>query len=105
MPATHLERRLSSDEVDSSASCGQGCVNAVAHPLHTTWIESIDDESFGVALGRFIDGPAQFSAAGPKTLVIDLGWAQPLYEAALTSISGTAMVTVTTLRQHEADGN
>ncbi len=54
-------------------------------------------------LGRFLTDPAQITAPDASTLVFDLGRPQPLFEAALSSSYGTAIVNVAALRQHEVD--
>jgi peptide/nickel transport system substrate-binding protein len=56
-------------------------------------------------LGRFIDDPSHMVVTGPYTLVFDLGRPQPLFEAALASAYGTAIVNVAALRQHEVEGD
>jgi peptide/nickel transport system substrate-binding protein len=56
-------------------------------------------------LGRFIHDPAMISAPDSRTLVFDLGRPQPLFEAALASAYGTAIVNVAALRRHEVDGD
>jgi peptide/nickel transport system substrate-binding protein len=56
-------------------------------------------------LGRFIADPAQISAPDARTVVFDLGRPQPLFEAAMASAYGTAIVNVAALRQHEVDGD
>jgi peptide/nickel transport system substrate-binding protein len=45
------------------------------------------------------------SAPDPRTLVFDLGRPQPLFEAALASAYGTAIVNLAALREHEIDGD
>lgn len=54
-------------------------------------------------LGRFLTDPAQITAPDASTLVFDLGRPQPLFEAALSSSYGTAIVNVAALRRHEVD--
>lgn len=56
-------------------------------------------------LGRFIADPAQVSAPDRRTLVFDLGQPQALFETALASPFGTAIVNVAALRDHEVDGD
>jgi peptide/nickel transport system substrate-binding protein len=56
-------------------------------------------------LGRFIDDPAMISALDDRTLVFDLGRPRPLFEAAIASAFGTAIVNVAALRMYEVDGN
>ena len=56
-------------------------------------------------LGRFITSPAQIAAPSPTTLVFDLGRPQPLFEAAMASAYGTAIVNTVALRQHEIAGD
>ncbi len=56
-------------------------------------------------LGRFIDDPARVSVRDARTLVFDLGRPQPMFEAALASPYGNAIVNVAALRQHEIDGD
>jgi peptide/nickel transport system substrate-binding protein len=54
-------------------------------------------------LGRFLSDPAQITTPDTHTLVFDLGRPQPLFEAALASPYGTAIMNVAALRQHEVD--
>jgi peptide/nickel transport system substrate-binding protein len=56
-------------------------------------------------LGRFIPDPAMISAPDSRTLVFDLGRPQPLFEAALASAYGTAIVNIAALRRHEVNGD
>ena len=56
-------------------------------------------------LGRFLEDPAQITAPDRLTLVFDLGRPQPLFEAALASAYGTAIVNVAALQDHEVDGD
>jgi peptide/nickel transport system substrate-binding protein len=56
-------------------------------------------------LGRFIPDPAMISAPDSGTLVFDLGRPQPLFEAALASAYGKAIVNVAALKRHEVDGD
>jgi peptide/nickel transport system substrate-binding protein len=56
-------------------------------------------------LNRFIPEPTMISAPDARTLVFDLGRPQPLFEAALASAYGTAVVNVAALRTHEVDGD
>lgn len=56
-------------------------------------------------LGRFIDDPAMIEARDAQTLVFDLGRPQPLFEAAIASAYGTAIVNVVALQAHEVDGD
>ncbi|MDF2760756.1 MAG: extracellular solute-binding protein family 5, partial [Thermomicrobiales bacterium] len=56
-------------------------------------------------LGRFLTDPAQVSAPDRLTLVFDLGRPQPLFETALASAYGTAIVNTAALRDHEVDGD
>ena len=56
-------------------------------------------------LGRFIDDPAWITAPDARTLVFSLGRPQPLFEAAISSAYGTAIVNVAALKQHEVDGD
>jgi peptide/nickel transport system substrate-binding protein len=56
-------------------------------------------------LGRFVDDPAQITATDARTLVFDLGQPQPLFEAALASAYGTAIVNVAALRDQEVDAD
>ena len=56
-------------------------------------------------LGRFITDPAQITTPDSHTLVFALGQSQPLFEAALASPYGTAIVNVAALRQHEVEGD
>lgn len=56
-------------------------------------------------LGRFIDDPAQIVAVDARTLVFALGRPQPLFEAAMASPYGTAIVNVAALEQHQVDGD
>ncbi len=56
-------------------------------------------------LGRFIENPAQVVARDARTLVFELGRSQPLFEAAIASPFGTAIVNVAALRRHEVDGD
>src|SRR5215213_5592702 len=56
-------------------------------------------------LGRFLTDPAQVTAADRRTLVFDLGRPQPLFETALASAYGTAIVNVAALKAHEVDGD
>ena len=55
-------------------------------------------------LGRFIENPAQV-IADDGALVFDLGKPQPLFEAAVASPYGTAIVNVPALLAHEVDGD
>ena len=52
-------------------------------------------------LGRFLTDHAQITASDAYTLIFDLGRPQPMFEAALASSYGTAIVNVAALRQHE----
>jgi peptide/nickel transport system substrate-binding protein len=56
-------------------------------------------------LGRFITNLDMIQTPNESTLVFDLGRPQPLFEAALASVFGTAIVNVAALRQHEIDGD
>jgi peptide/nickel transport system substrate-binding protein len=56
-------------------------------------------------LSRFISDLAMISVPDSSTLVFDLGRPQPLFEAALASAYGTAVVNVAALRRHEVDGD
>ncbi len=56
-------------------------------------------------LGRFLTDPAQISTADRLTLVFDLGRPQPLFETALASVYGTAIVNTAALKAHEVDGD
>ena len=56
-------------------------------------------------LGRFLTDPAQITTADRRTLVFDLGRPQPLFETALASAYGTAIVNTAALRDHEVDGD
>jgi peptide/nickel transport system substrate-binding protein len=56
-------------------------------------------------LGRFLTDPAQITTPDSRTLVFDLGRPQPLFEAAMASAYGTAIVNVAALRQHEVAGD
>jgi peptide/nickel transport system substrate-binding protein len=56
-------------------------------------------------LGRFISDPAMIAAPRPRTLVFNLGRPQPLFEAALASPYGTAVINVAALRDHEVEGD
>jgi peptide/nickel transport system substrate-binding protein len=56
-------------------------------------------------LGRFLTDPAQVTAADRRTLVFDLGRPQPLFETALASAYGTAIVNTAALQDHEVDGD
>ena len=56
-------------------------------------------------LGRFITEPTQITAPDARTLVFDLGTPQPLFEAALASSYGTAVINVAALREHEVEGD
>lgn len=56
-------------------------------------------------LGRFMEGPENIAIMGPTTLTFNLGRSQPLFEAALASAYGTAIVNVAALQQHEVDGD
>jgi peptide/nickel transport system substrate-binding protein len=56
-------------------------------------------------LGRFLTDPIQITAPDSHTLVFDLGRPQPLFEAALASPHGTAIVNVASLREHEVEGD
>ena len=56
-------------------------------------------------LSRFISDLAMISAPDSSTLVFDLGRPQPLFEAALASAYGTAVVNVAALLRHEVDGD
>jgi peptide/nickel transport system substrate-binding protein len=56
-------------------------------------------------LGRFLETPDQISAPDPGTLIFDLGRPQPLFETALASSFGTAIVNVAALKRHEVEGD
>jgi ABC-type transport system substrate-binding protein len=56
-------------------------------------------------LGRFITDPAMISAPDSHTLVFALGQPQPLFDAALASAYGTAVVNVAALRKHDIGGD
>jgi peptide/nickel transport system substrate-binding protein len=56
-------------------------------------------------LGGFITDRARIRVTGPNTLVFDLGKPQPLFEAAISSAYGTAIVNVAALREREVDGD
>lgn len=56
-------------------------------------------------LGRFLQDGATLSTPDSHTLVFDLGRPQPLFEAALASAYGTAIVNTETLRAHEVNGD
>ena len=56
-------------------------------------------------LGRFLTDPAQITAPDRLTLVFDLGRPQPLFETALASAYGTAIVNTAALQDHEVDGD
>lgn len=56
-------------------------------------------------LGRFIDDASQITATDSRTLVFDLGRAQPLFLAALAGTYGTAIVNTAALKTHEVDGD
>jgi peptide/nickel transport system substrate-binding protein len=56
-------------------------------------------------LGRFIDDPTMIEVVDTHTLVFRLGRAQPVFEAAMASAYGTAIVNVAALRKHEVDGD
>ncbi len=56
-------------------------------------------------LGRFITDPARITAPDTRTLVFDLGRPQPLFEAAMASAYGTAVVNAALLRRHDVGGD
>jgi peptide/nickel transport system substrate-binding protein len=56
-------------------------------------------------LGRFISDPSQITASDARTLIFDLGTPQPLFEAALASSYGTAIINVAALQEHEVEGD
>jgi peptide/nickel transport system substrate-binding protein len=56
-------------------------------------------------LGRFLEDPAQVSAPDARTVVFDLGRPQPIFEAAIASPYGTAVLNAALARQHETDGD
>jgi peptide/nickel transport system substrate-binding protein len=56
-------------------------------------------------LGRFLEDPAWVSAPDARTVVFDLGRPQPIFEAAIASPYGTAVLNAALARQHEADGD
>lgn len=56
-------------------------------------------------LGRFLTDPAQITTPDAHTLVFSLGRSQPLFESALASPYGTAVVNAAALRQHEVEGD
>jgi peptide/nickel transport system substrate-binding protein len=56
-------------------------------------------------LGRFLPDPAQVGVSDPRTVVFELGRPQPMFEAAIASPYGTAILNTALARQHEADGD
>jgi peptide/nickel transport system substrate-binding protein len=56
-------------------------------------------------LRRFLNDARQITASDARTVVFDLGRPQPIFEAAIASPYGTAIVNAALAKEHETDGD
>jgi peptide/nickel transport system substrate-binding protein len=80
-------------------------------PVDADAVRASFDRLFALALapssvlGRFIQSVDQIAAPDPKTVVFDLGRPQMLFESAMATPFGTAIVNAALAKTHEVDGD